>query len=240
VDVSDDIIEGKGERYHGHTAESDSAGAALKGALHMSKQEFLQNLRTARNVFFHRVGPRTAHEDPRDPNTQLARGFIWLAPSSVSGFDPSDFEELSPGVRNQLKERVQQFLDVTKRVGPDKQPSPDDVRRAMQAFLDVVSILEPYLSGNEELHAVRDVLESVDFPPGVVAWEFRVGEDSTGDPAAWIWLFVDQDVVERKEVSRVTTAARQKIHDAFTAAGIHRWPYVRARTAAEQRALGRV
>jgi hypothetical protein len=206
----------------------------------MSKQEFLQSLRTARNVFFHRVGPHAAHEDPRDPKSQLARALIWLAPSSVSGFDPSEFTELSPDVREQLKDRVQQFLDVAKHVGPDKKPTQDEVRRAMQAFLDVVSILDPYLSANEEAQKVREVLEGVDFPPGVVTWEYEIGADATGDPAVWIWLFVDEDVVQRKEVSRVTTAAREMIRDALSAAGIARWPYVRARTVAEQRALSSV
>jgi hypothetical protein len=206
----------------------------------MAKHEFLQNLRTARNVFFHRVGPQAAHEDPRDPKAQVARALIWLAPSSVSGFDPSEFTELSSDVREQLKDRVQQFLDVAKHVGPDKKPTEDEVQRAMLAFLDVVRLLDPYLSATEEAQKVREVLEGVDFPPGVVTWEYEIGADATGDPAVWIWLFVDEDVVQRKEVSRVTTAVREKIRDALAAAGIRRWPYVRVRTAAEQRALGSV
>src|SRR5438046_10742399 len=107
----------------------------------MSKVEFLQNLRTARNVFFHRVGRHAAQEDPRDPKAQLARASIWLAPSSVSGFVPSEFSELPPDVRDQLKDRVQQFLDVARHVGPDKQPTQDEVRRAVQVFLDLVSML---------------------------------------------------------------------------------------------------
>jgi hypothetical protein len=109
----------------------------------MTKQEFLQSLRTARNVFFHRVGPQAAHEDPRDPQAQLARALIWLAPSTVGGFDPSEFMELSPDVREQLKDRVQQFLDVAEQVGPDRQPTQDEVRRAIQAFLDAAKM---YLS----------------------------------------------------------------------------------------------
>lgn len=86
--------------------------------------------------------------------------------------------------------------------------------------------------------AIRDVLAGVDFPPGVVRWDLEVGDDATGDPAVWIWLFVDEEIAQRKEVSRVTTAARQRIRNALAAAGIQRWPYIRARTEAEERAPG--
>jgi hypothetical protein len=205
----------------------------------MSKQAFLQNLRTARNVFFDRVGPQSAHEDLRDPRSQLARAIIWLAPATVSGFNPSQFGELPPDVREQLKDRVQQFLDVARHVRADK-PTQDEIQRAMPVFLDIVKILDPYLSADEEARRIREVLEGVEFPPGIVTWDFAVGADSTGDPAVRIWLFLDEDVVRRKEVSRVMTAARQRIHDALAAAGIQRWPYVHARTPEEQRALGSV
>jgi hypothetical protein len=170
----------------------------------------------------------------------MARAVIWLAPSSVSGFSPRDFSELPAEVREQLKDRVQQFLDVARHVGASRQPTWDEVQRAMPAFLDILRIVDPYLSADEEARKIREVLEGVDFPPGVVAWDFEIGNDSTGDPAVWIWIFVDEDVVRRKKVDDVMEPTRKRIRDALDAAGIQRWPYVRVRTPAEQRALGGV
>jgi hypothetical protein len=93
------------------------------------------------------------------------------------------------------------------------------------------------LPTDEEVQKIRKVLEGIDFPTGVVSWRFEVGEDWTGDPAVRIWLLVDEDTVQKKEVNRVTMASEQMIRDALTAASIQRWPYVRVRSEAEQRAL---
>lgn len=206
----------------------------------MSRQAFLQNLRTARNIFFHPVGPPSDRADPRDPNTQLARAPIWLSPASVSGFDPAAFGELAPEDRERLRERVREFLEVAKQGGPDDRPSPEMVEHAIPTFLDIVRILEPYLSADRETQKVGEVIESIDLSPGVVTWKFEIGNDSTGDPAVWIWLYVDEEVLSRKEISRVTTVIEQKIHDALIAAGVERWPYVHVRTPAEQRSLGSI
>jgi hypothetical protein len=94
------------------------------------------------------------------------------------------------------------------------------------------------LPTDKEVQEIRAVLEGVDFPPGIVSWKFEVGEDWTGDPAVKIWLFVDEEVVQLKDVAGVMIAAQQKIHDALITTGIRRWPYVYVRTEAEEKALG--
>jgi hypothetical protein len=93
------------------------------------------------------------------------------------------------------------------------------------------------LWSDAEVEKIRDVLESIEYPPGIVSWKFELGEDWTGEPAVRIWLFVDEEVVQRKETVRVTMGVERKILDAFRAAGIQRWPYLRVRTEAEQREL---
>src|SRR4051794_16538282 len=138
----------------------------------MSRQEFLQSLRMARNMFFHGVGSQAALEDTRDLEAQLSRASIWLTPSSVKGFDPSEFKELSPDVREQLKDRVRQFLDVVEHIRPNEHPTQDEARRGTEALLDVVRILDPYLWTSIEAKKIREVLEGIDFPAGVVTWEF--------------------------------------------------------------------
>jgi hypothetical protein len=96
---------------------------------------------------------------------------------------------------------------------------------------------ENALPAEGEVQRIREVLESIDFPPGVVSYRFEVGADWTGDPAVKIWLLVDEDIVHLQESIRITTDTEPKIRDALTAAGIRRWPYVLVRTEAEQREL---
>ncbi len=63
----------------------------------MSKQDFLNNFRIARNLFVHpRVTMDSSHLEPHELEQKLARAAIWLTPRSVQGFNASDFPELLP------------------------------------------------------------------------------------------------------------------------------------------------
>ena len=62
----------------------------------MAKEEFLTNIRIARNLFNHwRVGNGNAQSDPHALDQMLARSAIWLTPRSVRSFDAGDFPELA-------------------------------------------------------------------------------------------------------------------------------------------------
>ena len=90
----------------------------------------------------------------------------------------------------------------------------------------------------EDTEKIRELLEGLEFPPGIVRWRFNLGEDAAGDPGVWIWLYIDDAFVERKKLMGAMTPARQMIHDAFLAARIRRFAYIHATNEAEQRALG--
>jgi hypothetical protein len=205
----------------------------------MAKLEFLLNLKTARNLFDHRVETDDPGLDPRSVEAQLKRGTIWLTPSSMQGFNVRDFPELAPDLRKRLKENVERFVRIAKQVPPTKPATPEQVRDAMAAFQEVLEILKPYLSSPGEPEKIVAALEKIRFPECVLNWNFELDIDSTGDPAVRIWVFVDDQAMKREDFTRISLDIERKILDAFSAAGIERWPYVSFRSASEQRALRR-
>ena len=84
--------------------------------------------------------------------------------------------------------------------------------------------------------AFEDVLEGLtDLPAAVHSWQTEVGEDSTGQLAAWVWAILpdstdeewpDFDTLERLRI-RIRDAVMQRMGDR-----IH-WVYVNFRGASE-------
>jgi hypothetical protein len=203
----------------------------------MSKSEFLSNLKTARNLFFHRVQTDHPGVDAKSIDGQLARAAIWLTPSTVKGFDAKDFPELSESARNDLKEKVSRFESIAKQVPATEPATAQQIQQAMPCFIGILSALELYLRSGGELQQVRDALEAVTFPEAVLTWDFELGTDSTGDPAVWVWVFVDSATAESDDFASLASDIEDRIRESLSAANVTRWPYVRFRTASEQRAL---
>ena len=79
--------------------------------------------------------------------------------------------------------------------------------------------------------AVKVVLKQQHFPYGIRQFDLEFGEDSTGDPAVWIWFPIDDDPDPSKEkLSRLNRLVRQT-RDMIREYGITRWPYVNFRAA---------
>ncbi len=86
----------------------------------MSKRDFLDNVRVARNLFVHpRVYTDSRHLDPAALTQTLVRAAIWLTPSSVKGFRADEFPEIGPDRQRELAEaiRFQEPPRSTCRVG---------------------------------------------------------------------------------------------------------------------------
>ncbi len=75
-------------------------------------------------------------------------------------------------------------------------------------------------------------------PEGVEGWRVEMGSDATGDPAVWVWLSVEDDVLDKMD-----SKARESIRDIVTS-GIQKkligqygtsvpWVYVRFRGVSE-------
>jgi hypothetical protein len=203
----------------------------------MSKSEFLRNLQTARNLFFHRVQTDHPGLDPETVEAQLARAAIWLTPSSVKGFSQNDFPELPSEVRNELNENVARFVNISKQVPSTQPATAEQIHDAMQCFVRILNILETYFPSGGELRQIRDALEMITFPDAVLTWNFELGADSTGDPAVWVWIFVDSETATSENFTQLANDIQHRVRESLTTAGVMRWPYIRFRTASEQRAL---
>jgi hypothetical protein len=202
----------------------------------MSKQSFLLNFRTARNLFFHpRVETIPTGGDPNQLEKMIAKAAIWLTPKSVADFDPDDFSELGPAVLGELEKAVRDFLQIARQVPPANAASSQQLQEATAAFLRLLGILEPYLAGRDEAKALEEVIDRLPFPPWAVNWDYEFGSDESGSPVVWINVFVDESAAPRNEFARFASQLSVSIRHALSALGINRWPYVRIRSAIEHK-----
>jgi hypothetical protein len=211
-------------------------GAEQEGTV--AKQDFLDNVRVARNLFAHpRVqvnGPQVA---PESMERQMARAAIWLTPKSVAGFSVDDFSELGPNRKRELADAVQEFLAVAKQVPPAVPATRHQREKASLAFVKLLEILAPYLPTHEEAVKVQDALQTVEFPEWVANWNYELGSDADDLPAVWVTLFVDEQSAPMKQLGRLALGLTALIQRALAAAGITRWPYLRVRTAVEHKSM---
>jgi len=203
----------------------------------MAMLDFLQAVRAARNAFVHEVNP-TDSMNLHDPDIQRSRAPIWLASSVVKDFDPADFVELNKDNRQELEATVKRYKKIAENFDHKRgKISQEQMREAIATFLQLVKIIEHFIENGEEAEELRHLLESLNYPKGIVTWEFETGFDSTGDPALWIWIFVDEKLARRKDITDVTMNVQRQIQEALAKSKIVRWPYVHVRSVAEQRSL---
>jgi hypothetical protein len=202
----------------------------------MAKQEFLDNFRIARNLFFHpRVEMDSPQLDPQARETMIARAALWLTRRSVNGFDPADFSELGLDRQRALQTAVHDFLAVASQVPPQEPASPEQLGKARVAFSEMLGILQPYLPTPEDGEKVEEALKGIPFPPWVVNWDYELGSDEDGAPAVWVNLFADESTAPRHEFGRLASQMTANLRKALSAAGSKRWPYIRIRTAVEHK-----
>jgi hypothetical protein len=201
-----------------------------------SKNTFLENLRIARNLFFH---PRVEADHPGlDPETlsrMVSRAALWLTPRSVAGFSAADFPELSLERQGELATAIREFQSAAREVPPDKSATREQLGNATVAFTKVLEILKPYLVPPQEGAVVEEALRKVGLPEWAVNWDYEFGSDKDGIPAVWVTVFVDENSVPRRDLGRFASQLTTKLLDALTEAGSERWPYVRVRLAIEHK-----
>ena len=83
-----------------------------------------------------------------------------------------------------------------------------------------------------ETKIVEDIVRKWRLPPNVRRFDVEFGEDSTGDPAVWIWLLVDDELSPSSQsisrMERFVTDVRSEL----LRKGLRHWPYFRLRAAA--------
>jgi hypothetical protein len=77
-----------------------------------------------------------------------------------------------------------------------------------------------------ERDTIRKIVATHKPPPGVKTFQVELGEDSTGEPAVWVWFVVDDDRnPTAKQVAKLTHFA-SAVSASIIASDIGRWPYV--------------
>jgi hypothetical protein len=200
----------------------------------MSKKDFLDNFRLARNLFVHgRATSDSRRLDPEALRRAINRAAIWLTPKAVEGFNEADFSELGPVRQRALADAVDDFERVARQVPPDTPANDTQVAEAGNAIHRMLQILEDYLPTNEEEAQIREALAKLDYPSWVRNWDFEAGSAEDGSPAVWVTLYADESAVPPDHFGRRAAEMIPKIRAAFTRAGVQRWPYLRVWTARE-------
>ncbi len=202
-----------------------------------SKRGFLANFRVARNLVVHsrQVDAATGNVETTPVSESLARAAIWLTPKSVAGFNAADFSELGPAKQAELLAAVQSFKAVADQVPSDKPATKEQYGNASVAFARILEILKPYLPIPDEGRRVEEALRNVEFPSWVVNWDYELASDSDGVAAVWVNVFADERAVPSSQLGRAASELTSKVRQALNNHEIHRWPYIRLRTAKEHK-----
>jgi hypothetical protein len=203
----------------------------------MAKAEFINNFRTARNLFVH--GPIRAGSSggPAAATDQgFARTAIWFTPKSVAGFDASDFKELSDPNRAILENAVDDFLIAIRKVTPGNVPTAAQLADAMLPFTQLMKILDPYMFYPDEVAAVEKGLGMLlPLPDWIVNWDFELKADADDAPAVYLTLYVDETQAPLKDLGKEAATLTSKLRGILRVNGLKRWPYVRFQGVAEHK-----
>jgi hypothetical protein len=203
----------------------------------MAKQEFIRSLHAARNFMFHQAAADARRRKPEDAAPSPPRPAMWLTPASVRGFDLDYFRDLPEAVQLELAQGISDFVRVSQAVGQSGPPTPQQLEDATRSFMSILRIMEPYLPTSDETRRLRAAMSELPFPPEVLTWEFEFGRDSTGEAAVWIWVLVDDAAANDARFTTTSDRLQREIRQSLQRTGLDRWPYVRFRTASEQKAL---
>lgn len=195
----------------------------------MARDEFLGNLQLAAGFLSPTVQVNGIRLDTEHLATLLRRSVIWLTPKAVEGFQEEDFEDLPDLERRQLASDVKKFLKIARAVPPDGPATSEQIRDATHVFRSILTTVLPYLEG----FRIYAVLRRHAFPDFVKNFAVRVGEDSTGDKSAWIWVIVSDEMAGKKLFARVPEIRRQ-VSQVLEQNRIDLYPYILFRSQSEQ------
>ena len=200
----------------------------------MAREKFLHNLQKVAGFLSPELHVNGIRLGPDRIKYALDQRKIPLWPIAVDGFDPSDFPDLAPEVREQLERDIKTVRDVATPLAGLPAVLPAAGEKGLAAFVAILTTMQPYLAGFN----VYAALKRQQFPDLVRDFAVKVGKDSTGDPSAWVWVVVDDREAGEKLFPQVA-GIRELVADTLYDAGINLYPYVRFRTETEQTELER-
>jgi hypothetical protein len=198
----------------------------------MAREQFLENVRAAADYLSPAYYANGIRLNPEHLSDILREESFWLTPAAVEEFDPDDFGELSEEAREQLARDIQAFRAIAEQASAGKSPSKDQVREASARFISILSTLERHLEGFDLYHALKRQA----FPEIVRDFAIKIGDDSTGDPAVWVWVIL-ADRAAGSLAFEILQEMRTGVNAVMRRLKIDRYPYIRFRTESEQREL---
>jgi len=205
----------------------------------MSVRDFFLSVRTAAGLVFPTATVDSPTLDASRIEEILRGAHLWLTPSSVQGFNHEDFGFLPENERNRLEECVHSFREVASRVPTAAAASDEQVQRALPHFRGILEILRPDRYGDPDALILGKRLEQRwqdERPSWVRELRFETGEDANGDPAVWIWVFIEDDAARKEVFAENARVVREALMGILRSLEDDRWPYIRFRTVSEQNA----
>jgi hypothetical protein len=78
-----------------------------------------------------------------------------------------------------------------------------------------------------ESRLMQDIIQNLgNLPASIHRIQFRLGEDSQGDPCIWIELVMDDDLNPSKEKMADIRRVKAELRNAIMLSDTERWPYV--------------
>ena len=165
----------------------------------------------------------------------MASRSLWLTPDAVAGFDPADCIFHTAAQQRGLGDQAEQFqATATELAG--RRLTRRRLAEAAEQLGGLLGSLAEYFTRPEGQALVR-ALRAGPAPSFVLALDYELGTDWTGDPAIYAWVITKGRSRPRPaESDEFTGWFQRRAWQAVGIVGSDRIPYVRLRSEVEARA----
>jgi len=203
----------------------------------MSLHDFWVSVRTGARLFAPQVIVDAPRLDSDFIERTLRSATLWLARGSVAGFDERDFHFLPDTERERLGQLVSAFQEIASGVNPTAPSTNDQVAQAHPLFRDIVGMLEFDRYEDAEAFQLGKKIEreiQTYRPRELAKLRFRTGLDHTGDPAIWIWAFLQDEAWDDEQFLASARQIDELLDPAARRVAPDRWPSLSFRSLAEE------
>jgi hypothetical protein len=179
-------------------------------------------------------------EPPADDSQRLQLADLWLTPATIADYSDSDFVYLPPQQRTQLRQAVENFRKVAEVVEASSTVTPEYVAEALAAFETIRIVLKPFTDPESEKVrlAIWRAWQAESVRDWIPTFDYELRDNSTGDPSAWVWFILNDDVeIEADQTYKSLNRLQWRTRQELQKDGIERWPYTSVRLRSEVKEL---
>ena len=195
----------------------------------MARKDFWLNVRRAVRLVLPNGVAESPLWDADEFERRLRDAVIWLTPQTVDGFNPADFEFLTPTERQDLAEAVQRFRDIARQKPSDEQAKDEQIERALPYFRRILEIVRPDKYGDAEALELGKKVElqlADQLPSTVRELRFETGVDWVGKPALFICIVFNDEPKSDEEFLANAEEVRPLVQETVHRMDIPHWPFV--------------